>query len=748
MENDVISKVWPEWSIVKKIGKGAYGVVYEAKRVDHAVESQAAIKVITIPENESELASLRAEGLSEDDTRKYLEGIVNDFVGEIQLMESFKGVQNIVSVEDYKVEEKPDGEIGWTIYIRMELLTPFNNIISERSLTQDEVIKLGLDISTALELCARQKVIHRDIKPENIFVNKFGDYKLGDFGIARKLENVTGGLSQKGTYNYMAPEVEKGKQYDLTVDIYSLGLVLYRMLNHNLLPFLTAENQLSPEARMAAVRKRLDGEVLPPPAECSPALSEIILKACAYNPSDRYQSASEMKQALERVKAGQDTEDEDILNKTMSVRHAQAGAGAQSGMPDPDMTTAVRHKAPEANTARSDGETKNNIFTGEKKLSLTSPKILAAIAAGVILLVVIVVFAAKGGKNKNEDPGNTTSVVAKTPTTVAEPTDTPKPTDEPEPKEPTTTPVPTETPAPTETPEEEPTEDEAVEAILKEARASAKDGDDLIALSIVQRGKKQYPDNEKLSEAYDSYAASYKEKTLAEANEKADSGDIAGAMAKIAEASAALPEDKEIQAMAKEIEDAFNELTGTGTEKDPKEDTEDTGKTKSDGKGVYLFDYYGAAVTNAYLCMINNDPNQSQITPNAWGLYPYQYDNGWKMESGGKTYKKGMAITPASGYFTEVYYSDLDAKYDKLTGMIAFEDKGIERVDKAYTIEFYTDGDLAASYKLKNNNKPLDIDVDLNKCRELSIILYQPSGDYSMDPNINLLEFKVNYSDL
>ncbi|MCR4655916.1 MAG: protein kinase [Lachnospiraceae bacterium] len=98
-------------------------------------------------------------------------------------------------------------------------------------LPEKAVLKLGVDICSALEICAMKKVIHRDIKPENIFINEFGDYKLGDFGVARKLENVAGALSQKGTYNYMAPEVEKGTSYNETVDLYSLGLVLYRFLN-------------------------------------------------------------------------------------------------------------------------------------------------------------------------------------------------------------------------------------------------------------------------------------------------------------------------------------------------------------------------------------------------------------------------------------------------------------------------------------------------------------------------------------
>ena len=181
---------------------------------------------------------------SAEGTMTYLRGIVSDFVREIQVMESLKGVQNIVNAEDYKVVEK-GGRIGWDIYIRMELLTPFLTYIQVRPPDEKTVIRLGCDICTALELCAKQNVIHRDIKPENIFVNSFGDFKPEDFGIARNLENATGGLSQKGTYNYMAPEVQRGRQYDTTVDLYSLGMVLYRLMNRNRQPFGSPPSLLS-----------------------------------------------------------------------------------------------------------------------------------------------------------------------------------------------------------------------------------------------------------------------------------------------------------------------------------------------------------------------------------------------------------------------------------------------------------------------------------------------------------------------
>ena len=327
MATEKIAQVWPEWEVEKQLGKGSYGVVYKVVRRDNNIQSHAAIKVITIPTDESEVDSLRSEGLSMEGAKTYFQGIVNDFVGEIQLMESLKGVQNIVSVEDYKVVENTEG-IGWDIYIRMELLTPFNNYICDRKMTEKEVIKLGIDICTALEICEKRNIVHRDIKPENIFINDFGYFKLGDFGIARKLENATGGLSQKGTFNYMAPEVATGTRYDARVDLYSLGIVLYRLLNANRLPFIENDQQLlNPNARKAAVERRIRGDKLPAPCDASSQMASVILRACAYNPAARFANATEMKEALTKASMGIYQEEVD-LDKTVSVRHAATNLDA------------------------------------------------------------------------------------------------------------------------------------------------------------------------------------------------------------------------------------------------------------------------------------------------------------------------------------------------------------------------------------------------------------------------------------
>ena len=114
----------------------------------------------------------------------------------------------------------------------MELLSSLVNKTAD-SFSEAETVKIGMDICNALELCQKAKIIHRDIKPSNIFVNANGDYKLGDFGIAKVLSGATSGMSKKGTYSYMAPEIYKCEPANYTSDIYSLGVVLYKLLNKN-----------------------------------------------------------------------------------------------------------------------------------------------------------------------------------------------------------------------------------------------------------------------------------------------------------------------------------------------------------------------------------------------------------------------------------------------------------------------------------------------------------------------------------
>lgn len=298
---ELLEKVWPEWNIVREIGEGSFGKVYEVRRKDIGGIYEAALKVISIPKNQSEVDEIITEGMDEGSATQYFQSIMEELVKEFALMERLKGNTNIVTYEDHKVVAFEEG-VGWNIFIRMELLMPLTERLKSNFMDENDVIKLGKDICRALELCQKHDIIHRDIKPENIFISEYGDYKLGDFGIARTAEKTMAGMSKKGTYTYMAPEVYKGDAYNATVDIYSLGIVLYRLLNDNRSPFLPPYPQtITFNAREEAQRKRLVGEEFPKPAHGSEELANIIKKACAYVPRHRFKNAREFRDALESL---------------------------------------------------------------------------------------------------------------------------------------------------------------------------------------------------------------------------------------------------------------------------------------------------------------------------------------------------------------------------------------------------------------------------------------------------------------
>ena len=168
---------------------------------------------------------------------KYTE-ILQDYINEYKLMKELQGQSNIVSCDDFALEKNPNG-IGGKIYIRMELLTPLQKVTKERLLSEKEVIKLGKDICKALILCENKNIIHRDIKPDNVMISPFGDYKLGDFGVSKVMSHTTGG-TMTGTEGYIAPEVLHMEKYGKEVDIYSLGIVMYWLLNNRRMPFIEA----------------------------------------------------------------------------------------------------------------------------------------------------------------------------------------------------------------------------------------------------------------------------------------------------------------------------------------------------------------------------------------------------------------------------------------------------------------------------------------------------------------------------
>lgn len=292
------------WKVVRRIGRGSFGTVYEIEQEDAlGFSTRSALKVMRIPQSEEAIEELRSEGENEERVAEYFYEMTQDVMEEVRLMYELKGHANIVTYLDHEIRLCEDG-ISREILVRMELLQPLRQYMKEHRISKRNIIQLGIDICKALERCQQYHIIHRDIKPGNILVTETGEYKLSDFGIARRIsqEGSAGSMSQKGTYSYMAPEVYMGRHYDYRVDLYSLGIVMYQLLNDNRDPFLPVyPDKISLSNRKEALSRRMNGEKLPFPSHDKESLAEIILKACSYDPGKRYHSPYEMRAALEKT---------------------------------------------------------------------------------------------------------------------------------------------------------------------------------------------------------------------------------------------------------------------------------------------------------------------------------------------------------------------------------------------------------------------------------------------------------------
>lgn len=267
------------FEIRESLGAGGMGVVYRAR--DTRLDRDVALKVL-------------AEGLSADAEA------VSRFEREARAASSLSH-PNIVTVYDAGVE---DG----TAYLVTELLqgTTLRAHVSRRPPPRRELLDIAIQIASGLMAAHRAGIVHRDVKPQNIFVTTSGVIKLLDFGIARLSESgqAAGDAPTRvetregvilGTPAYMAPEQIRGQAVDARADLFALGCVLYEMLN-GVGPFERA----TPADAMAAVLAEA-----PPPAGGDigpPGLERIVRRCLEKDPADRFQSAADLRFALESVR--------------------------------------------------------------------------------------------------------------------------------------------------------------------------------------------------------------------------------------------------------------------------------------------------------------------------------------------------------------------------------------------------------------------------------------------------------------
>lgn len=284
-------------TIKNEIGQGSGGktVVYRLVSNDGLESALKVIPVFSMPGDKKCFPSYKEsrDALCEKASR------------EVKIVYNLQVAPHIMPYKSYCFKEwDEEFSFGCDLLIQMPLLENVYKLVIDRGpLSEEQIITLGKNLCTALIRCHKINLIHRDIKPHNIFRSTLGDYVLGDFGIARILKPGEEATRIECTPPFAAPEQIKHRQANPLTDIYSLGLTMYYLSNHNRLPFLSSTFTLDTDD---ATQRRIDGAPLPPPKFCSEALTGIILQACAYRPENRFQSAEEFLYSLETLSTPSD----------------------------------------------------------------------------------------------------------------------------------------------------------------------------------------------------------------------------------------------------------------------------------------------------------------------------------------------------------------------------------------------------------------------------------------------------------
>ena len=311
------SPLWGKWEIRDELPSGPDCAVYrlEARRMNRIETS--ALKVVPI------IAA--GTFFSEEQRQTQLAAEKERAELESDLLYQMQDCPYIVTYQDEDLQAvQEDGQLlGYAYLIRMELPERLTDRIlaGQFDLSERSVIQLADDIAAALDCAHSRGVTHRNIHPDHIYIAANGTAKLGDFHIPKRAGVIRAFTESE---MYIAPEVFATKtaaEFTPQADLYSLGICLYQLLNGMYLPF---ERELGPDE---AWEKRMSGETFPLPRNASDDFAAVILKACASDAAERYQSAAEFREAL--LFRGRQSKSARIAGKPED--------GAETDEPDPSV---------------------------------------------------------------------------------------------------------------------------------------------------------------------------------------------------------------------------------------------------------------------------------------------------------------------------------------------------------------------------------------------------------------------------
>lgn len=242
------------------------------------------VKIISIPASPVQMEALLLSGAcaNREAALGYFKDLADGVGEEVQILKNLARLEGFLPYEDFQIEPHEDGS-GYDVY----LLSPYRRSLAKhfekKPMTHLAAVNLGLDLCASMAVCRRAGFLYVDLKPENIFVSEDNEYRVGDLGFIRRKSLKYASLPDKYRSAYTPPEISDAMS-DLheTMDIYAIGLILYQAFNGGELPFDPADPQ----------------PVTQPPLYADYEMAEIIMKACAQDPQERWPDPIAMGQEL------------------------------------------------------------------------------------------------------------------------------------------------------------------------------------------------------------------------------------------------------------------------------------------------------------------------------------------------------------------------------------------------------------------------------------------------------------------
>ena len=240
------------------------------------------VKVISIPASRTKLDALLLTGAypSEEAALNYFKSLADDVYDEVQILQRLSHLEGFLPYEGCQTVLM-ENDVGYQVYLLGTYKRTLEKQFSRDPMTHLAAVNLGLDLCASLAVCRRAGYLYVDLKPSNVYVTYDKEFKIGDLGFVRLDSLVYASLPDKYRSEYTAPELaDPFASLNTTIDIYAAGLILYQTYNNGILPKPNADGSFAP------------------PEYADYEMAEIIMKACASNPADRWQDPVQMGQAL------------------------------------------------------------------------------------------------------------------------------------------------------------------------------------------------------------------------------------------------------------------------------------------------------------------------------------------------------------------------------------------------------------------------------------------------------------------